>query len=307
MKIICQTLQCFKYKYKKMNRFYHNYEMNSETPDHRYAIIEKLSEGGFAQVYKACDSKNKKYALKRMDSKHILNYQYEIHILQHIKHTFICTLVDSYQDSHLNIVLELIKGQELFHVLKTQHHNFNERVIRFIGGCILCALQHLHKKNILYRDLKPENIMLGLDGYIKLIDFGFAKHIEDKTYTMCGTIDYLSPEVLKTRCYTLAVDMWAFGVVLYELHYGISPFWNQNVEVMKWNIQYVNIQSLIRQRHSFSLIFSHCLEGLLIRDPKMRKTANALVWDRFFKTLDFDLLEKRKVKPMLFPLIDHSE
>ena len=76
----------------------------------KYTQIEKLSEGGFAQVYK-CSHNKKEYALKCMDLKHIQNFEYEVHILKYINHSFICKMVDSYQDSHLNIVLELIKGQ----------------------------------------------------------------------------------------------------------------------------------------------------------------------------------------------------
>ena len=89
--------------------------------------------------------------------------------------------------------------------------------------------EYLHSKNIVYRDLKPENILLKEDGYLKLTDFGFAKYVEGRTYTLCGTPEYLAPEILLNKGHGKPVDWWCLGILLYEMLAGKSPpsiaFW----------------------------------------------------------------------------------
>lgn len=82
------------------------------------------------------------------------------------------------------------------------------------------ALEYLHSENIIYRDLKPENILIGADGHIKLTDFGFAKRVLDQTYTLCGTPDYLAPEIVQSKGYTKSVDWYAWGVLIFEMLAG---------------------------------------------------------------------------------------
>ena len=79
-------------------------------------------------------------------------------------------------------------------------------------------------RNIIYRDLKPENILISNDGYIKLTDFGFAKYVENKTYTLVGTPEYLAPEILLNKGHSKPVDWWTLGILIYELISGIDPF-----------------------------------------------------------------------------------
>jgi len=84
--------------------------------------------------------------------------------------------------------------------------------------------EYLHSKNVIYRDLKPENLLIAGDGYLKLTDFGFAKIVEGRTYTLCGTPEYLAPEILKNKGHGKGVDWWTLGVLLYEMIAGIDPF-----------------------------------------------------------------------------------
>lgn len=94
----------------------------------------------------------------------------------------------------------------------------------FYAAMIFSVFEHLHSKDIIYRDLKPENIMIGDDGYLKLIDFGFAKEVKTRTYTVCGTPEYIAPEILLQKGYGKSVDWWTFGVLIYEMHCGSAPF-----------------------------------------------------------------------------------
>jgi serine/threonine protein kinase len=95
---------------------------------------------------------------------------------------------------------------------------------RFYAAQITLVFDYLHNKNIIYRDLKPENVLINIDGYLKLTDFGFAKRVDGKTFTICGTPEYLAPEIILNKGHSKPVDWWTLGVILYEMVVGIDPF-----------------------------------------------------------------------------------
>merc|ERR1712216_174064 len=90
------------------------------------------------------------------------------------------------------------------------------------------ALQYLHNDNVVYRDLKPENLLIDLDGHMKITDFGFAKHVEDRTWTLCGTPEYLAPEIIQSKGHGKAVDWWALGILIFEMLAGYPPFYSDD-------------------------------------------------------------------------------
>ena len=100
----------------------------------------------------------------------------------------------------------------------------NLTVSRFYSAQVVSMFEYLHSKNIVYRDLKPENILLKEDGYLKLTDFGFAKYVEGRTYTLCGTPEYLAPEILLNKGHGKPVDWWCLGILLYEMLAGKTLF-----------------------------------------------------------------------------------
>lgn len=105
----------------------------------------------------------------------------------------------SFQDEvMLHLLMEYVPGGELFSRLR-KLGRFTPEAARFYGAQVIVALAYLHSHNIVYRDLKPENILIDPQGYLRLCDFGFAKRIEDKTFTLCGTPEYLAPEVRVRR------------------------------------------------------------------------------------------------------------
>ena len=129
-------------------------------------------------------------------SKHVDHIENEKNILEKLQHPFVLDYYGFFQDDrYIYFVTELLKGGDLF----TYHRsvgNFGAKQTAFYGAQVITIFEYLHGKDIIYRDLKPENIMVGEDGYLKLIDFGFAKVVKKRTYTICGTPEYIAPEIL---------------------------------------------------------------------------------------------------------------
>ena len=134
-----------------------------------------------------------------------------------LHHPCIAKLAATFKSRHsLYMLLEPCMGGELFTRLAKQR-SLTEDDARFYAACIVSALEYLQGRSVIFRDLKPENVMISADGYIKLIDFGFAKRVHTRTYTMCGTSVYLSPEQIIQTGHSFGVDWWALGVLLYEM------------------------------------------------------------------------------------------
>ncbi|EPY35512.1 protein kinase A [Angomonas deanei] len=126
----------------------------------------------------------------------------------------------------LYILLEYVVGGELFSHLR-KAGKFPNDVSKFYSAEVILAFEHLHAKSIIYRDLKPENLLLDARGNIKVTDFGFAKRVTDRTYTLCGTPEYLAPEIIQSKGHNRAVDYWALGILLYEMLVGYPPFFDE--------------------------------------------------------------------------------
>jgi len=125
------------------------------------------------------------------------------------------------------MVLEYVPGGEFFSYLRNADC-FDVKTAQFYAACVVEVFSYLHAMDVIYRDLKPENILLERDGYVKVTDFGFAKKIEFKTYTLCGTPEYIAPEVLLNVGHGKGVDWWTLGILLYEMLAGEPPFVDDN-------------------------------------------------------------------------------
>lgn len=125
--------------------------------------------------------------------------------------------------------LDYCPGGEIFSYLR-RARRFDSETSTFYAAEITMTIEYLHESHgIAYRDLKPENILLDADGHLRLVDFGFAKQVGNReTYTLCGTPEYLAPEVIHNSGHGLAVDWWALGILIYEFLVGQPPFWDQN-------------------------------------------------------------------------------
>lgn len=178
--------------------------------------------------YFALKSMRKDSVIRHHDQRHV---ESEKHILNSLHCSFCVKLFATFQDKHhLYLALEFAPGGELFHRLGRKK-SFPPEVAKFYISEIFVALEHVQSLGFVYRDLKPENVLLDEEGHCKLVDFGFSTDASASTggkmHTLCGTPAYLSPEQLDgkfTNGYTKIVDWWSFGVLLYELRTGKTPF-----------------------------------------------------------------------------------
>ena len=202
----------------------------------KLAVIKELGKGMFGSVYLVVHrEKGSLYALKCVSRKKIRAYDIssnvilERKLLLQIDHIFIMKLVKTFKDDNrVYFLTEFVNGQDLFDVIRILGLVKNEDCRFYIGGLML-ILEHLHERGIVYRDLKPENVMVDemvstSQGYPKLIDFGTAKVVEGRTFTIVGTPHYMAPEVVLGKGYTHCVDVWSLGVMLYEFICGGVPF-----------------------------------------------------------------------------------
>jgi len=193
-----------------------------------------LGGGGYASVWLTTDVRNgKQYALKQLRKGVAAHLNFtqrcllERQALESMSHPFITRLCTTFQDdANLYFVLELARGGDLFAVQSAQpDYMLPESWARFFTASLSLALRHIHAKGFVYRDLKPENVLLDDQGYLKLADLGLSKKVgEQRTYTQCGTEEYVPPEMLKGRGRTRASDWWAVGVFVFELLTGHPPF-----------------------------------------------------------------------------------
>ena len=162
--------------------------------------------------------------------------------------------------------------------------------------------EYLHSKNIIYRDLKPENVLIAADGYLKLTDFGFAKIVDTRTYTLCGTPEYLAPEMLLNKGHGKPVDWWTFGILLYEMLAGIDPFSDDDPMLIYQKI----LKGKVKFPRSFDKnaksLVKHILQAdLSKRYGNLKNGVDDIKGHRFFNGLNWTLLLKKELKAPYIP------
>lgn len=202
-----------------------------------FEIARTLGHGAYGRVKLAkYKQDNKYYAVKFMKKHEIIKATQVDHInnekrlMAQIDYPFIVNMMGFAKDPHfVYIVMECLTGGELYKHLRTAR-KFSDEVAKFYALQMGAAFQHIHSKNIIHRDLKPENILLMPNGYCKLTDFGFAKIMEPgtRTYTLCGTPEYIAPEVLLNKGHGKPVDWWTLGILIYEMIVGQPPFCDED-------------------------------------------------------------------------------
>ncbi|XP_042167379.1 protein kinase C theta type isoform X2 [Oncorhynchus tshawytscha] len=276
-----------------------------------FILHKMLGKGSFGKVFLAELKSSREFfavkALKKdvvlldddvectMVERRVLSLAWEHPFLTHLHCTFQTT-------ENLFFVMEYLNGGDLmFHIQNC--HKFDVQRSTFYAAEIICGLQFLHSKGIVYRDLKLDNVLLDSEGHIKIADFGMCKENmegETRTCTFCGTPDYIAPEILLGQKYGSSVDWWSFGVLLYEMLIGQSPFHGRDEEELFQSIRTDDPcypQWLAKDARDI-------LIKLFVREPERRLGVKGNIRQHsFFKDTDWNALEKREVAPPFRPTV----
>ncbi|KAL9180143.1 hypothetical protein ACHAXT_008113 [Thalassiosira profunda] len=281
-----------------------------------------LGTGSFGRVRIAthAGSKDHVFAIKMLRKQDVLRHRQVEHTLLEKQiltelsqnpHPFIVNLAASFQDAtHLFMVIECVIGGEFFSHLRNAV-KFDTQTAKFYAAHGVEIFAHLHSKDIIYRDLKPENLLLDQEGYLKITDFGFAKVVPFKTYTLCGTPEYIAPEVLLNKGHGRGVDWWTLGILLYEMLVGDPPFLDEDPMMIYQQI----LTGKVRFTRSYDKAAKSLTKKLLTADLTKRygclkQGASDIKQSKFFVDMDWEALLQRKldapIKPELSSNTDTS-
>jgi protein kinase A len=288
--------------------------------------ISLLGEGQFGEVYLVAadvfntgiDALKQKFALKSQFKTDDIrdnateSIKREIEMIETIQHPGIVDLVNTYEDvDSIYMLMGLIGGGELWNVIHKEEADGNwvsgisEDHAKFYTLIVADTLAYMHSQQYVYRDLKPENVMIDAEGYPIIVDFGFAKYCPDKTYTFCGTPNYVAPEIVRSSGHNAGVDNWALGVMLYEMIAGENPFYFDGMD------QVDLYESICHEKYypfptkpSKELV--DLVNGLLEKDPAQRLGmlvggSKDILQHKWFDGLDLDKVRARQVKAPWIP------
>ncbi|XP_056424916.1 cGMP-dependent protein kinase 2 isoform X3 [Hyla sarda] len=294
----------------------------SASPFNDLEIITTLGVGGFGRVELVkVKNDNLAFAMKCIKKRHIVDNRQQEHIhsekniLQEACSPFIVKLYRTFKDrKYVYMLLEACLGGELWSILRDRG-SFDETTAKFCIGCVTEAFEYLHQIGVMYRDLKPENLLLDAEGYVKLVDFGFAKKIfpGQRTWTFCGTPEYVAPEVILNKGHNFSVDFWSLGILLYELLTGCPPFTGPD-QMMIYNlilqgIEKVEFHRKIARRPE-DLIRRLCRQNPVERLGNMKNGIADIQKHRWFNGFNWEGLRLRNLpsplKRELDGPLDHS-
>lgn len=279
----------------------------------QFELLKVLGQGSFGKVFlvRKINGKDagRMYAMKVLKKASLkvrdrVRTKMERDILVDVRHPFIVHLEYAFQtEGKLYLVLEFLRGGDLFTRL-SKEVMFTEEDVKFYLAELALALDHLHKLGIVYRDLKPENILLDSDGHIKLTDFGLSKEaVEDqKTFSFCGTVEYMAPEVVNRKGHGTTADWWSFGVLMYEMLTGSLPFQGENRKATMTMI----LKAKLGMPQFLSTEAQSLLRVLFKRNPQNRlgngtNGIENIKAHTFFKTIDWKKLWDREMPPPFKP------
>jgi protein-serine/threonine kinase len=316
--------------------------MNSIKGSENFEIIEMIGQGAIGKVYKVIEKETQNiYAMKTI-KKNFITKEKKINrclneqdILLQLDHPFIINMYYSFQsETHIYFILDYCCGGNLYNLLKKMG-TFSEDYIKFYSSEILLGLEYLHFKDCIYRDLKPENILIRDSGHIAITDFDLAtfdpehKNIFEFTlwnkiknkfminnkinfskepnilrYSFVGTIEYIAPEIILQQHYTACIDWWSFGILLYEMAYGKTPFVNNNISKITYSIlhQKPTLKNISKNLKSL-------IKKLLKRNPKKRlgfqKGSCEIKNHMFYENISWEFI--RNITPPYIPLQNSNE
>ncbi|XP_062510728.1 ribosomal protein S6 kinase 2 beta-like isoform X2 [Corticium candelabrum] len=296
---------------------------SQRTEPAHFQLLHVLGQGSFGKVFLVKKTEGpdagtlyamkvlKKATLKVRDR---ARTKMERDILVAVKHPFIVDIIYAFQtEGKLYMILEFLRGGDLFTRL-SKEVMFTEEDVKFYLAELGLALSHLHGLGVIYRDLKPENILLDTAGHIKLTDFGLSKEgleVEEddkRTYSFCGTVEYMAPEVVNRRGHSTTADWWSYGVLMYEMLTGSLPFQGENRKVTMTMI----MKAKLGMPQFLSGDAQSLLRALFKRNPQNRmghgpNGIENIKQHVFFSSIDWDRLFRREVKPPFKPAVSRDD
>ncbi|CAI9762308.1 unnamed protein product [Fraxinus pennsylvanica] len=310
-----------------------------------FEFLKVVGQGAFGKVYQVRKiGSSEIFAMKVMHKDNIIKKNHaeymktERDILTKIDHPFIVKLRYSFQTKYrLYLVLDFINGGHLFFQLYRQGL-FREDLARIYAAEIVSAVSHLHAKGIMHRDLKPENIILDAEGHAMLTDFGLAKQSDENTrsYSLCGTVEYMAPEIICCGGHDKAADWWSLGILLYEMLTGKPPFVGGNRHKIQQKVLKDKIKLpafLSSEAHSllkgvrallylfstdddidsnifYSITHSSGLNQAVLLQKEVNKRlgngvrgSDEIKGHKWFKSINWKKLEAREIQPSFLPLV----
>uniref|UniRef100_A0A7R9SVY1 cGMP-dependent protein kinase n=1 Tax=Polyblepharides amylifera TaxID=1486889 RepID=A0A7R9SVY1_9CHLO len=279
---------------------------------HELKTLGMLGSGAFGLVSLVKDNKYTKriFALKAINKKYVQEMKMqsslrrEVTVLGMVDHPMLMRIVKTFRDDRrVFMLMDPLMGGELF-VHLGNAERFPESQAKFYAACVLLGLNHLHAKGIIYRDLKLENLLLDTKGYLKIVDFGFAKKLatDELAYTLCGTPDYLAPEIIKGTGHDKGCDLWSLGILIFEMLHGYTPFSADDDSQIFTGI----LSGEIEYEDHISDCAQSIIRALLNRNPKTRIGngkfgIKPILSHPWFKGMDWTKLEKEQLPAPFIP------
>ena len=277
-------------------------------------FVKHLGKGKFGNVSLVHNSNNF-YAIKAIkknesnDKNSLTDYiKMEKTIMLSIDHPFIIKMVKSFKNEYyVFLLMEYVNGITLGNIL-SKYKKLNLKQSKFYLASIIMTIDYLHRKRIIHRDIKPSNIMLDNNGYIKLIDFGASKILNDYTSTIIGTPHYIAPEILEGKGYSYSCDYWSIGILAFEMIYGYCPFGtysNFALDIYK-NILQCNFHFPFNDSNLTDV--NHLISGLLAKKTERRLSIFSKIQNLdFFFDFNWNDLINLNMKPPFVPDVENMK
>lgn len=283
-----------------------------------FEFLQKLGNGKTSEVFLVLNTENKKHQIVKIFKKkemiikkYVKRIAWELRILSNLDHWLFPEMIGTSQtNSEFFLFMEFIPGGD-FYFYQINMDSFSLQSGRFYIAQLVLMLEKLHSMNIVFRDLKPENIMVAADGYLKLIDFGCSIYLKDKTkktYTLCGTPEFMAPEMILKTGHSFGVDLWALGIFIFEMFSDKGPFFSN--DPMKLYMKTLKVE------YSFPFDFPETLKslvnGLLQKKPSQRlgmlkNSMNDIKENILFNDFNWKLLSEKKIVPPLIPKVKNDK
>ncbi|EFP04036.1 hypothetical protein CRE_27685 [Caenorhabditis remanei] len=276
-----------------------------------FELLKVVGRGAYGKVYQARRKNDGQLVALKVVTKptkpiEVKHMDDERKVLETVNSPFLCEMLHCFEtNDKLYLALEFLSGGELFTLLNKKRR-LDEEATKFYVAEITLALEHLHDSAVIYRDLKPDNVMLDPKGHVKLTDFGLSKSNVPRgelTSTFCGTMEYMAPEIFSQAAYGHSIDIWALGVVMYDMLTGGPPFHGNNKTELVEHIQ----NGKVKLPSNLSVDGKFLLKRMINRKPEKRITTDEMKKHAFFRSINWSKLESRDIDPPFKPNLINSE